>query len=176
MKTLIATGTVYQDDEGWWFDKESEEIIGPHPEIERPRTEEELKAFRLFREAHPDLAACIDREHKTRDPGKKSPHKAGFLVALAFDDRFRRGLLALFRQFRNRWRVGAFDLPVEIFLRDVGDADCGNLLAFRHACRFGDRLSCLKSVAAVTFRLGVLIVLASRRFNLFEQCTVDLHV
>ncbi|MBQ0708939.1 MULTISPECIES: hypothetical protein [unclassified Ochrobactrum] len=61
MKALIATGTVYQDDEGWWFDKATGEIIGPDPEIERPRTEEELKAFRPFREVFPDLAESIDR-------------------------------------------------------------------------------------------------------------------
>ncbi|ELT50985.1 BrnA antitoxin family protein [Brucella intermedia] len=79
MKALIATGTVYQDDEGWWYDKATGEIIGPDPEIERPRTEEELKLFRPFAEVHPELAASIKR---TRGPGKKPPKE---IVTLRLD-------------------------------------------------------------------------------------------
>ena len=69
MKALIATGTVYQDDEGWWYDKATRELIGPDPEIERASTPEELAQARPFREVHPDLAASIDRMKGT----KKAP-------------------------------------------------------------------------------------------------------
>lgn len=62
MKALIATGTVYQDHEGWWFDKATGEIIGPDPEIERPLTDEELAQARPFAEVFPELAATIKRK------------------------------------------------------------------------------------------------------------------
>lgn len=38
MKALIAKGGVYQDEDGWWIDKASGELIGPDPELERPLT------------------------------------------------------------------------------------------------------------------------------------------
>ena len=68
MKALIATGTVYQDDDGWWFDKATNEIIGPDPEIERPLTDEEIANAKPFREVFPDLAASIDRAKRGRPP------------------------------------------------------------------------------------------------------------
>ncbi|MBB2973979.1 BrnA antitoxin family protein [Mesorhizobium sp. RMAD-H1] len=61
MKALIATGTVYQDDDGWWHDKATGELIGPDPEIERPGTDEELAQAKPLREAHPDLYEGIQR-------------------------------------------------------------------------------------------------------------------
>ena len=61
MRALIATGTVHEDDEGWWVDNATGELIGPDPELERPRTEEELKKFRPFAEVSPDLYESIKR-------------------------------------------------------------------------------------------------------------------
>ncbi|MEE9924012.1 MAG: BrnA antitoxin family protein [Brucella anthropi] len=68
MRALIATGTVYQDDEGWWYDKATGELIGPDPEIERASTPEELAQAKPFAEVFPEAAAEIKR---TRGPGKK---------------------------------------------------------------------------------------------------------
>lgn len=61
MKALIAAGGVHQDEDGWWVDDASRELIGPDPEIERPRTEEELAQFRPFGEVFPDQAESIRR-------------------------------------------------------------------------------------------------------------------
>ncbi|HWV19965.1 MAG TPA: BrnA antitoxin family protein [Devosia sp.] len=61
MKALIAAGGVHQDEDGWWVDDASGELIGPDPEIERPRTEEELAQFRPFGEVFPDQAESIRR-------------------------------------------------------------------------------------------------------------------
>lgn len=61
MKALIAAGGVHQDEDGWWVDDASGELIGPDPEIERPRTEEELAQFRPFGEIFPDQAESIRR-------------------------------------------------------------------------------------------------------------------
>lgn len=61
MKALIATGTVYQDGDGWWHDKATGELVGPDPEIERPLTDEDLAQARPFSEAHPDLHESIQR-------------------------------------------------------------------------------------------------------------------
>lgn len=43
MQALIAAGGVHQDEDGWWVDDATGELIGPDPEDERPRTDEELK-------------------------------------------------------------------------------------------------------------------------------------
>lgn len=43
MRALIAAGGVHQDEDGWWVDDATGELIGPDPEDERPRTDEELK-------------------------------------------------------------------------------------------------------------------------------------
>jgi hypothetical protein len=42
MKALIVAGGVHQDNDGWWVDDATGELIGPDPEIERPRTSDEL--------------------------------------------------------------------------------------------------------------------------------------
>ena len=36
MRALIAAGGVHQDEDGWWVDDATGELIGPDPEIERP--------------------------------------------------------------------------------------------------------------------------------------------
>ncbi len=61
MKALIAKGGVHQDEDGWWVDTASGELIGPDPEIERPRTDDELSKMRPFDEVFPDLAEAIRR-------------------------------------------------------------------------------------------------------------------
>jgi uncharacterized protein (DUF4415 family) len=66
MKAIIAAGGVHQDDDGWWIDDATGELIGPDPEIERPSTGEELRNAKPFREVFPELAASIDRELRKR--------------------------------------------------------------------------------------------------------------
>jgi uncharacterized protein (DUF4415 family) len=61
MRALIATGTVHQDEDWWWVDNATGELIGPDPEIERPRTDEELARFRPIEEVLPELAEAIRR-------------------------------------------------------------------------------------------------------------------
>lgn len=61
MKALIAAGGVHQDEDGWWVDDATGELIGPDPEIERPRTDEEMANARPFSEVFPDLAESIRR-------------------------------------------------------------------------------------------------------------------
>jgi uncharacterized protein (DUF4415 family) len=61
MKVLIAAGGVHQDADGWWIDDATGELIGPDPELERPRTDAELARARRFDDALPVLAANIKR-------------------------------------------------------------------------------------------------------------------
>lgn len=61
MRALISAGGVHQDDDGWWVDDATGELIGPDPEIERPRTEEELAQARPFPEVFPEFAESIKR-------------------------------------------------------------------------------------------------------------------
>ena len=61
MKAIIAAGGVHQDEDGWWVDDATGELIGPDPEIERPRDEQELSALRPFDEVFPDFAEKIRR-------------------------------------------------------------------------------------------------------------------
>lgn len=80
MKALIAAGGVHQDAEGWWVEDATGELIGPDPELERPRTEDELARFRPFEEALPDLHASIQRARppalrKSEAPGNDPPRR-----------------------------------------------------------------------------------------------------
>lgn len=61
MKALIEAGGVHQDEDGWWVDDATGELIGPDPEIERPLTKEELSQAKPFRDVFPDLYAGIQR-------------------------------------------------------------------------------------------------------------------
>lgn len=61
MNALIAKGGVHQDQDGWWVDDATGELIGPDPEIERPLTHEELANMRPLVEALPELAESIRR-------------------------------------------------------------------------------------------------------------------
>jgi hypothetical protein len=59
MKALIATGTIHQDEDGWWLANATGELIGPDPSIERPLMEGD--AVEPFSEAYPELYASIQR-------------------------------------------------------------------------------------------------------------------
>jgi len=61
MKALISTGGVHQDDDGWWVETATGELIGPDPEIERPLTSEELAKAVPLAVAQPDLAEALKR-------------------------------------------------------------------------------------------------------------------
>jgi len=56
MKALIAAGGVHQDDDSWWVDTATGELIGPDPDIERPMTSEELAKAITLTTALRDLA------------------------------------------------------------------------------------------------------------------------
>lgn len=74
MKALIAAGGVHQDEDGWWVDDASGELIGPDPEIERPLTDAELAKARPLTEALPELAESIRRGRGR--PKVESPKEA----------------------------------------------------------------------------------------------------
>jgi len=60
MRALIAAGGVHQDQDGWWFDDATGEIIGPDPELERPLMDgDPLPKPITFAEAFPNLAAQV---------------------------------------------------------------------------------------------------------------------
>lgn len=61
MKALIAAGGVHQDEDGWWIDDATGEMIGPDPEIERPLSSEELAQAKPLKEASPALYESIRR-------------------------------------------------------------------------------------------------------------------
>ncbi|MBA8902869.1 BrnA antitoxin family protein [Phyllobacterium sp. P30BS-XVII] len=61
MQALIAAGGVHMDDDGWWVDDATGELIGPDPEIERPLTDEELTRARPFKDVFPELYESIQR-------------------------------------------------------------------------------------------------------------------
>ena len=71
MQAIIARGGVHQDEDGWWVDDATGELIGPDPEIERPLTDEELAQAKPIEEALPDLYQSIQRARgrpKSDDP------------------------------------------------------------------------------------------------------------
>jgi uncharacterized protein (DUF4415 family) len=88
MQTLIAAGGVHQDDDGWWVDDASGELIGPDPEIERPLTDRDFARMRPLADVLPDLAESLQRGRGR--PRVASPKQA---VTLRLDpttvDRFK---------------------------------------------------------------------------------------
>lgn len=81
LQVLIDAGTVHQDEDGWWVDNATGELIGEDPEDVRPRTDEELAKFRPFREVHPELYESIQRNKGGR-PKLDNPKK---LVSIRLD-------------------------------------------------------------------------------------------
>lgn len=66
MQAIIASGIAHQDNDGWWVETATGELIGPDPEIERPRTAEEMVQAKPFAMALPDLAAAIRRRREAK--------------------------------------------------------------------------------------------------------------
>ncbi len=67
MRELIAAGGVHQDEDGWWVDDATGELIGPDPAIERPLMEgDPVPRSMTFAEAFPELAASLARNRKKR--------------------------------------------------------------------------------------------------------------
>ncbi|MCI5040948.1 BrnA antitoxin family protein [Cognatishimia sp. D5M38] len=56
MNALIATGEFHLDEDSWWVETATGELVGPDPEVERPMTDEELNTLRPVDEAQRPLA------------------------------------------------------------------------------------------------------------------------
>lgn len=61
MKAIIASGSAHQDEDGWWVDSGTGELIGPDPEIERPWTDEDFARAERTPAALPDAIANLKR-------------------------------------------------------------------------------------------------------------------
>lgn len=61
MKALIAAGGAKRDADGWWVSTATGELIGPDPELERPRTAEEMARAKPLKDALPELHDAIQR-------------------------------------------------------------------------------------------------------------------
>ena len=61
MKALIAKGGLHQDDDDWWIETATGELIGPDPETERPLTDKQLAEMKPLKEVLPDLYENIKR-------------------------------------------------------------------------------------------------------------------
>lgn len=87
MRALIAAGGVRQDEDGWWIDEASGELIGPDPDIESPFP---IKGtVKSFAEAFPDQAEAIKKGRGRQ----KAPTKISTTIRLSPDvlDYFRAG-------------------------------------------------------------------------------------
>jgi uncharacterized protein (DUF4415 family) len=96
MRALIAAGGVHQDEDGWWVDDATGELIGPDPEIERPLTTAELARMRPLKEALPELYETIQRARGR--PRIDNPKEA---VTLRLDPE----TLARFKATGKDWRA-----------------------------------------------------------------------
>lgn len=61
MKALIATGAFHQDEDSWWVETATGDLVGPDPAIERPLSSSEISQIRPFADVFPDLAESIER-------------------------------------------------------------------------------------------------------------------
>ena len=95
MKALIATGTVHQDEDGWWVDDATGELIGPDSEIERPLAAEDFARMRPMKEVLPDLYESIQRSR-----GRPRIEKPKEAVTLRVDP----DTLARFKASGKNWR------------------------------------------------------------------------
>ena len=95
MQALIAAGGVHQDDEGWWVETATDELIGPDPEIERPLNDEEVQQLKPFAEVHPELDQAIKR-------GRGRPRQANKKQAVTL--RIQPDTVARFQAKGKRWR------------------------------------------------------------------------
>lgn len=63
MKALIAKGGFHLDEDSWWVETATGELVGPDPDLERPMGADEIDepASRTVAEAFPDFAAAIEK-------------------------------------------------------------------------------------------------------------------
>ena len=62
MQALISKGGVHQDEDGWWIETATGELIGPDPEIERPTMDTDPPSVaKSLEESHPELYQTIKR-------------------------------------------------------------------------------------------------------------------
>lgn len=96
MRAIIAKGGVHQDDDGWWVDDATGELIGPDPDIERPLSSGEIARSKPFTEVLPDLAESIKRSRGR--PKVENPKEAVTL-------RLSPGTVERFKAAGNDWRA-----------------------------------------------------------------------
>lgn len=78
MKAIIASGTAHQDEDGWWVDNATGELIGPDPDIERPLTDADIARATLAPAALPDVIAGIRRS--------RGPVRTKTAISIRLDD------------------------------------------------------------------------------------------
>lgn len=78
MKAIIASGAAHQDEDGWWVDNVTGELIGPDPEIERPLTDADIARAKLVPGALPDVIAKIRRP--------RGPARTKTAISIRLDD------------------------------------------------------------------------------------------
>ncbi len=96
MKAIIAAGGVHQDDDGWWVDDATGELIGPDPELERPRSADEVARGKPFKEVLPELYESIRRSR-----GRPRIEKPKEAVTLRLDP----DVVARFKATGKDWRT-----------------------------------------------------------------------
>ena len=95
MQAIVSLGGVHQDSDGWWVDDASGELIGPDPEIERPRTDIELSNAKPLKVSLPALS-----ESCRTSRGRPKVDKAKQAVTLRLDP----DTLASFKEDGPDWR------------------------------------------------------------------------
>lgn len=96
MKALIATGAFHQDEDSWWVETATGDLVGPDPAIERPLSSQEISEMRPFADVFPDLAESIKRSRGR--PAKEHPKTA---VTLRIDPR----VVARYQAGGDDWRA-----------------------------------------------------------------------
>ena len=61
MRVLIATGAFHQDEDNWWVETATGDLVGPDPLVERPLSSSEISKMQPFADVFPDLAESIKR-------------------------------------------------------------------------------------------------------------------
>jgi uncharacterized protein (DUF4415 family) len=90
LQELIAAGTVHQDEDGWWVDNATGELIGEDPHDVRPLTDEDVANMRPFSEVHPDLAESI-RRGRGRPPSDNPKRAVKLRLDADVIERFKAG-------------------------------------------------------------------------------------
>lgn len=102
IKALAAAGTIHQDEDGWWVDDATGELIGADPHDVRPLADEDFAKMRPFREAHPELYESIQRNKGGR-PKLENPKK---LVSIRLDA----DLVERLKADGERWQTRVNDM------------------------------------------------------------------